>query len=280
MKNLAPQLQTTSIVSLLTICVWLLFLAACASESKPKAAVSEEETEELSASKWADTAQHFLYQEWDWAAAESAFNEGLAIDPQFARIHAHYAWLKVLKEDEEGAITSATQAVQLEANEMKWRAWLGWIYWWNGQAEKALEILHESLAIDSSYTNTHYLIGSILAERNERQAGLQALRLSANDPKWHFGLGVGHAILGDREEALQVVEKLSSPLDPWNTWGIAEIFAQLGEKEMAIEWLEKTYQAHHPYAPWIFNNTNFNLLKEEPKFQEIVQRFKLPIPNI
>ena len=271
MKKFIHSKQNLLIASL----VPLIFCFSCTPEKKP---VENEpvtsDTKQLAAS-WADSAQALMYQHWNWRGSEKAFQKAIELDPQLDRIYAHYGWLKLLQKDSTGGLATLKRAVELNPDNPLWHSWVGWASLWT-QPGQAMEALERALEVDPEFAVALYLKGWILAERGDQEAALEALTQAAKDPRWAFGLGVGHAHLGNKTEAMGIVRNLSENLETWNIWGIAEIYSILGERENALTWLEKAYDQHHPYIPWIEHNQNFRSVKGEARFQAIVDQLKLP----
>lgn len=261
-------------------CALLLaaLLCSCVGEERP--ADNEEidaapvQTEQAAA--WADTAQMKLYSQWDWEGAEEAFQKALELNPDLGRAHAHYGWLKVLQDDEPGAVVQMKQAIAAEPGNPLWPAWHGWMLWSADQKDQALMAAQEALEIDSNFAVAHYVIGSIYAEKGESDLAMEALDLAARDSLWIFGTGVGYARLGQRAQALAVADQLAKTGKTWDIWGLAEIYAVLGDTDRAIEWLEQAYQQRHPYTPWMEWNHNFESLRTDERFAGIVERLELP----
>ena len=57
---------------------------------------------------------------------------------------------------------------------------------------------------------------------------------------------------------------------------IALVYVGLGEKDQAFAWLEKAYQERHPYLILIKVEPVFDVLRSDPRFQDLVQRIGLP----
>jgi len=61
-----------------------------------------------------------------------------------------------------------------------------------------------------------------------------------------------------------------------NAWGVAEIYAALGEKDEAFRWLEKGYEYRHNWIPWIGWNPNYEPLRDDPRFGDLLRRMNFP----
>jgi len=85
--------------------------------------------------------------------------------------------------------------------------------------------------------------------------------------------------MGNREEAL----KLLAPLESAELQqgylprvSIAATYVRLGEKDKAFDWLEKAYQNHDQDCLYLKVNENFDPLRSDPRFQNLLRRIGLP----
>ena len=58
-------------------------------------------------------------------------------------------------------------------------------------------------------------------------------------------------------------------------WQIGTLYTRAGMKDEALEWLEKAYQAHDPNMPYISVDPIFDILRDDPRFKELLHRMNL-----
>jgi hypothetical protein len=56
----------------------------------------------------------------------------------------------------------------------------------------------------------------------------------------------------------------------------ASVYAFLGDKEKTLEWLEKAYQQREFQILYIKISPNYNFLRDNPRFQDLMRRIGLP----
>jgi tetratricopeptide (TPR) repeat protein len=82
------------------------------------------------------------------------------------------------------------------------------------------------------------------------------------------------AVAGEREEALQVLERVKNV--PWNTFGAALIHSGVGEKDEAFSSLESAIDLRAPLVVLFRVDPRFDLLRQDSRFQNLLRRMNLP----
>jgi hypothetical protein len=57
---------------------------------------------------------------------------------------------------------------------------------------------------------------------------------------------------------------------------IAETYARASEKDEAIQWLETAYEQRDPGMTGLLANPEYDPLRSDPRFQDLVRRMKFP----
>jgi len=148
------------------------------------------------------------------------------------------------------------------------------------QYEQAIEQLRKTLDMDPNFPLTLWYLGMAheqVSRPDEAIAELLKASLSRDLPTVLGGLGHAYAVSGKRAEAHQVLEELQDLskrryVSPFN---IALIHAGLGDKAQAFEWLDKAYQDHSQLLSWVNVWPQFDGLRGEPRFQDLVRRMGL-----
>ena len=241
------------------------------------AALKALELDETLAEAHAVLAEVKLYYDWDWAGAEQALQRALELNPNLAEAHAHYAWyLARLGRLDEG-LAEMKRAQELDPLAPIYSAFLGQQYWGAGLYEEAIDEARKSLELNPDFPIGLYVIGVVYATKGMYEESIAAHQKTyAVAPDWGWGLGHAYALAGRREEALNVLAELGEEYQQRNAWGVAEIYAALGEKDEAFRWLEKGYEYRHNWIPWIGWNPNYEPLRDDPRFGDLLRRMNLP----
>ena len=59
-------------------------------------------------------------------------------------------------------------------------------------------------------------------------------------------------------------------------WQIGTLYTRAGDAELALDYLELAYEAHDGNIPYLSVDAVFDDLRDEPRFQSLIQRLGLP----
>lgn len=244
------------------------------------AALKALELDETLTEAHAALAQIKLYSDWDWEAAEQAFQRALKLNPNLTLTRAHYSWYLLLFGRTDQALAEMRRVQEVDPLVPLWPAWQGWQYWWTGQYDEAIHEARKSLELDSDFAVGLYVLGSAYAEKGMYEEAIKAhQRAGVVSREWKSALGRTYALAGRLDEARLVLAELEADQTPWDTWFIAQIYAVLGQKDEAFRWLEAAFEPpNHPYVPWIRHSPAFKPLHDDPRFGDLLRRMNLPAP--
>lgn len=241
------------------------------------AALKALELDEMLAEAHAALALVKLYYEWDWAGVEQAFRRALELNPNIPEAHRHYAWYLVLIGRLDEAIAEMKQAQQVDPLTPIYTAELGWLYWIAERYEEAIDEARKSLELNPDFPVGLYVLGGTYAEQGMYEEAIAAhQKAGAVNPAWKWGLGRTYALAGRRDEARKILAELVEEARPSDTMPLARIYIILGEKDEALRWLEAAYEYRHGWIPWISRAPRPELLRDDPRFKDLLRRMNLP----
>jgi tetratricopeptide (TPR) repeat protein len=113
------------------------------------------------------------------------------------------------------------------------------------------------------------------------EKGIESIRTSQAadgvDPSISPDLAYIASMLGRRDRTLQVLNKLLTlakeyPVSPGM---IALVYVGLDDRAQALNWLEKAYRQHSSMMTWLRTDPRFDIIRQEPGFQELMRRVGL-----
>jgi TolB-like protein/Flp pilus assembly protein TadD len=212
------------------------------------------------------------YYNWKFDLAEKYFKKALALNPNSAITHYHYAWCLYLKGRMEEAVVEHKLAQKYDPFDPAETAWLGGLYYYDGKYDDAIRECKKAFEIQKDYIASYYIIGlCYLCQGKFDEAIAEHKKLAELDSTWTWPLGYSYAMAGHKKEAQQIVDEiLKGDITPWQAIGLIEIYAALGEKDEAFKWLD--YKPYHAWIAGIGVLPEFNPLHGDPRFDEFVKK--------
>ncbi len=226
-----------------------------------------------------------LLFDWDWPAADAEFRRAIEVAPGSSLAHMEYAFIKWFVGDYDKALEHSRRALELDPLS---RGPMHHIGFSNLAARRYDEAIAGFLKVIEVYPDwiwghtklgVAYAFNDMPAEALASAARAEGLiEKGGETPLLRSWLGVIYARSGKEAQARQALQRLESLARERNVDAIvfAGIHAALGEKEAALDWLEKGYEEHSITMPWVAEHLFFDGLRDEPRFQSLVERIGLP----
>jgi tetratricopeptide (TPR) repeat protein len=226
----------------------------------------------------ADVAMYF---DWDWEAAERSFRRGIELNPSLAEIHAHYAWLHVLRGDWAQALAEGKMAQEIDPLGPAYTSWLSEIYLGAGRYDEALIENEKALELNPGWARAHADRGWAFAGMGRFEESYVEYRTaSENSPRWraHYGRAL---IQGGRlEEARNLLAELEADSSKVPPPALASLQALSGDLDGAMKSLEYGFETRSPLMPWIGSWYDFGDLVDDPRFLDLLSRLDLELVGI
>jgi serine/threonine-protein kinase len=223
-----------------------------------------------------------LWLDWDWAAAELEFKQGIGLNSNSALAHNQYAMYLAAMGRLGEAIGEARSAQTLDALSPIVNTDLGWCLLYAGRGSEAVDQFRKTLDLDSKYVSARWGLGASYAQQRRFKEAVaeltQAVTLSEGSPLVSGHLGYAYGLGGMAPEARKTLAELKtlSSREYVPSTAIALVHAGLGEKAEALEWLGRAFDEHDfslvflDVAPW------FDSLRTEPGYEPLRRRLQLP----
>lgn len=227
-----------------------------------------------------------LYYDWDWDGAERSFRRALQLNPNLEFAQGHYAWYLQLMGDLPSAIEHMERAQQIAPVTPIFTAWLGWLYWADGRLDEAVAEAQRSLEMNPSFPWGLYVLGGAYATRGMHEEAVathrRLLEVRPNLGRW--GLGFDYALTGRREEARQVLAELARDPGQKDLMVLGLIHAVLGDRDEALRWLEAARKEHVDWFPYVgaraaydpFVQAALDSLRDDARYRRLVAPLEIP----
>jgi tetratricopeptide (TPR) repeat protein len=108
-------------------------------------------------------------------------------------------------------------------------------------------------------------------------SSLKASDLANNDPARLVGLGRAYGLAGRKSDARKVLEQLRQFSDRTyvSPYFFATVYASLGQNDEAFARLQEAMREHDGYLAWLKVDSAVDPLREDPRFQGLLQQVGL-----
>jgi len=222
-------------------------------------------------------------------AADQASRRALELAPELAEAHSARGYALTLKGDFAGAAREFERALQIEPGNYDALYLFGRSRFAEGKMAEAAELYrkaHESQP--DEFQAISLCLGALrtLGRKEEyKQAAEQAVRairqrLELNpDDQRALSLGCGALVsLGEVEQGIAMARKLLelAPNDPGAMYNTSSTFAHAGLHDEALDLLERRAKMGGLYREWVQQDSDFDGLRDHPRFQKLLERMSSP----
>jgi TolB-like protein/Flp pilus assembly protein TadD len=223
--------------------------------------------------------------DWDWAGADRAFMQGITLNPNDTQGRIEYANFLTAMGRFQESIDIGRRTLELDPLSPMAYNELGFAHWFAGNDDEALALYLEGLKIDPDFPQSLVLLSAFHIKNGEFDKALTYLaRMNHHrqtPPPNSLGLmGRFLALAGREAEARdllsQLLERRAREFIPANA--VAGIYLGLGEHDEALRWFELAYEEHDVSLIWLKELWVYDLLRDDSRFQAILDRLDFPEP--
>jgi len=224
----------------------------------------------------------FGVYDWDWGAAEAAFQEAIGLAPSYATVHQWYA-LNLLVPL--GRFAAASEALE-HANELDPGSAAigtsgGIIAFYSRRYDAAIEALQGVLESHPRFGLAHYFLGQCHEELGQMDAAIlahaSAVELTEDSSETLAGLAHAKGRAGNVDEAEALLARLQKRGQ--RRYVSHALFAQvlvgLGRHEEALAELEKAVEERATDLIWTGVRPFYDPIRELPRFKAVLERVGL-----
>jgi eukaryotic-like serine/threonine-protein kinase len=216
--------------------------------------------------------------DWDVAAADSAFQRALLIDPSYATAHQWYAlYLSNLGKNEQ-AIAHINRAQELDPRSLIIEVNVGWCYYVAHRYDDAIDSLRKLAESEPNFWAAHSALGQTYLAKGNLPDAIRELELadtlSPHTMRNMALLGAAYALAGRPVEARKLLQELISLSKKRY---ISPVYMAipcigLGQKDQAFEWLEKAYDDRSDWMVLLQTEPVFDPIRSEARFQNLLRK--------
>jgi serine/threonine-protein kinase len=223
-------------------------------------------------------AAAYMYHDRDFAAAEAEFKRAIELNPNYAIAHLWYANLLTAIRRPEAALVESRRAQELDPFSLIVNAVAGWTHYAARRQDEGLDRVQKTGELDRHFWAAHWYLGVFYEEKKMYREAIAAyersIDLSGGLSRTIASLGHAYAISGQPDRAREVLGDLRrlSATHYVSAYAVAQIHAGLGDKEAALQWLEKALEERHGWVILLGVDPDFDGLRSDPRFGDVMRR--------
>ncbi len=216
--------------------------------------------------------------DWDWPKAEREYRRCLELDPNNAIARRGYAaYLSALGRTEE-ALAEVYKAQDLDPMSLQIGVEVAWNLYMAREYEKAVQQVMRIIEMEPEFAATGHILGLGLEQLGKYDEAIECFQKTGDRAEMHqttiASLAHAYARCGRAKDAEAILNELTvkSTKRYVAPYLFSVIHAGLGEREQAVEWLEKAFEAHDVWMIWANRDPRFDSLRTEPRFRDLLRR--------
>jgi serine/threonine protein kinase/Tfp pilus assembly protein PilF len=224
-----------------------------------------------------------LYYHRDWPGAERDFRRGLELSPNFAEMHAHYAFCLVVFGRNEEALVEMRRALDLDPLSPRFGFASARLFFFMRQYDAALDQCRKTLELDPSSAFAHEWLGDAYEKKQMQKEAMaewsKALHLSGVDEdaslleRTYAKSGFDAAVHALAQKRLERFKEKAARGEYVPAVQYVTAYMRLGDKEQAFVWLAKAVEERNRLAFEIKVNPILDPLRDDPRFVDLMRRW-------
>jgi TolB-like protein/DNA-binding winged helix-turn-helix (wHTH) protein/Tfp pilus assembly protein PilF len=219
--------------------------------------------------------------DYDWQTAEKEFRRAIQLDPDYATAHQWYAEYLSWQGRVNEALAESERARQLDPLSLIIATDHGAIFYCARQYDRAIAQFRAVLDMDPNFSRAHGgLIDAYEQAGRAAEATDEVDRFAPNDSPWYWAQRVNlygrSGRTSDARRGLAKLEQLVRHQPLLATPTLLLAYVGTGQNDLAIGLLQKAYAEHSNVVTTLKVDPNYDKLRSDPRFQELLRRLAFP----
>ena len=222
-----------------------------------------------------------LVLDLQFSASVPEFQRAIELNPNYATAHQWYG--ELLQNDGQfaEAVTELKRAVELDPLSLVVNSVLGSTLVAANRDDEAIEQLRKTIEMDPAFDLAHWFLGQACENKGQLTEAIahyeKAVQLNP-DPAVEASLARAYALAGSKEKARKILDNLTTESRQRYipAYSLAVIHLSLGDKMEALRLLEKSYEDGEPFDTGVFGSIKIDRrlepLHDDPRFQALAKK--------
>jgi TolB-like protein/tetratricopeptide (TPR) repeat protein len=213
--------------------------------------------------------------EWQFLEAEKAFKRALELNPNNWRTLVYYAWMLGETGRFDEAMEPARRVQALDPLNTLANVAVAEILYLSRNYDGAIKEYSKNLDLDPNDPGVHYFLAWPYEQKGMFEEAIALLKKAvtlSDAPVYLAALGHTHALAGNRDEALKILEQLQNPsaLVHPSSFHIALVHVGLGNDDTAFQLLEEAFREGALQLIYLNEDPKFDRLRSDARFEDLL----------
>ncbi len=216
------------------------------------------------------------YSDWNWEGARKELLFAIELNPNYATAHHYYSELLDIIRQNDAARAQINKALELDPYLPVMRGLSALYYFHENKLKESLNECRKLQELFPDYIGIYGTLFNIYIRTGENIDAMETLQknmlVDSINSKY---VNVVKDIYNKTGMKSLLNWLITAHLNGTDSYDLATWNAMLGKKEETIFWLGKALEEHCPVIPRINNNPDFDIVRSDPGFQEIINKMGL-----
>lgn len=223
---------------------------------------------------------HIYLYYWMFEESGKEFRRALDLKPSYATGHQWYANYLLIRGQNAEAFEERKKALNLDPLSPIINVQYGTDLFYLGRYQESIDWLNKLKEMDPNFYSIYFALADVYTAKKNYGEAIENLNktilLCGENSEFTANLAYVYAISGDKTKAETILEELQNTKKEYvSPVFVAMIYAGLNDKEKAFEWLNRAYDEHSEYLIFLNTDPKFAMLKEDPRFEILLNRIGL-----
>ncbi|MDQ3258964.1 MAG: protein kinase, partial [Acidobacteriota bacterium] len=220
--------------------------------------------------------------EWDWSGAEREYKRAIELNPNYATAHQWYAEFLMAMGRHQDALDEIHRAKELDPLSLIINAVEGWVLYHARDYDRSIEQYRKTIELEPRFPLLWDFLARIYEQKEDYENAIAAHRksieLEGGSAVEQDALKEAYTKFGVKgywQKRLELLQKLEE-VRATQFYCMVKIHALLGDKDKAFALLENSYQQREYSIINIKVSPDFDGLRSDPRFSDLMRRVGLP----
>jgi tetratricopeptide (TPR) repeat protein len=218
-----------------------------------------------------------LFYEWDWAGAETAFQQAIKLNLGYPDAHQRMGMFLTAMGNFDEAVAEFERAVELDPLSLITNTISGYPFYYGRRYQLAVERFQAVIALDENYSMAHFRLGLTFAQQGKFENAIAELEKSvaiSNDRDSIAALGYVQGLAENYAPAKASLAELDEREKTGfvTSYNSALVNLGLSDYDAALDWLERAYNERSYWLIYLKVDPALDPLRENPRFHDLLNR--------